>query len=316
MTEIRCGTRGSLLALTQTQLVIDALTQKHPELRVQRLEIKTIGDRKQDTPSASLTDKKDWVYDLELALLNNSIDFAVHSSKDIPHVIEPGTAIFPVLGRGNPRDSFVGKLLESGSRLAFADLPHGAKVGTASLRRRAYLQKMRPDLDVVEYRGNVPTRLKRMDDNGDVMGIVLATTGLERLQLTDLQYETFTTEQMLPALNQATLAVQIREGDAHMQKLFEAIIDVPTQATWRAERVIAERLQGDCRTAMAVFAECNDNILTLNACVMMPDGSHAITASGFATRDNCNELGNEVADELLRLGAREIIEKSRKALFR
>jgi len=315
--EVRCGTRGSLLALTQTQLVIDALTQKHPQLKVQRLEIKTIGDRKQDTPSASLTDKKDWVYDLELALLNNSIDFAVHSSKDIPHTIEPGTAIFPVLKRGNPRDSFVGRLLDdSGKRLAFADLPHRATVGTASLRRRAYLQKMRPDLDVVEYRGNVPTRLKRMDADGDVMGIVLATTGLERLKLTDLQYETFTTQQMLPALNQATLAVQIREDDKHMQKLLEATIDTPTQATWRAERVIAERLQGDCRTAMAVFAECNDDVLTLNACVMMPDGSHAINASGQATCDNASELGNSVADELLRLGAQDIIAKSRKALFR
>jgi len=315
--EVRCGTRGSLLALTQTQLVIDALTQAHSNLQVQRMEIKTIGDRKQDTPSASLTDKKDWVYDLELALLNNNIDFAVHSSKDIPHIIEPGTLILPVLKRGNPHDSFVGRLsADTGKRLAFADLPHGAKVGTASLRRRAYLLKMRPDLDVVEYRGNVPTRLSRMDQNDDVQGIILATTGLERLKLEDLEYETFSAEQMLPALNQATLAVQIRENDSHMRSLIEPIIDAPTLATWRAERVIAERLQGDCRTAMAVFAECQGNDLVLNACVMLPDGSEAINAHGQSSVEKADELGNEVADKLLNLGASDIIERSRKNRFR
>jgi hydroxymethylbilane synthase len=310
--KIRCGTRGSLLALAQTQMVIDALHQKHPHIQIERLEVKTIGDRKQDTPAASHTDKKDWIYDLELALLDNTIDFAVHSSKDIPYVIEPGTALLPVLKRGNPRDSFVGQLLSpSGERLKFADLPQGAKVGTSSLRRKAYLLRLRPDLDVVEYRGNVPTRLQKMDSKGDVMGIILATTGLERLNFTDLQYETFSIDEMTPALNQATLAVQFRENDDAVKTLLEAVVDAPTYATWRAERTIAEILKGDCKTAMAVFAECKGDTLSLTATVMLPDGTNAVHADASALTSEPEKLGEKVGMRLLELGAQAIIDQSR-----
>lgn len=315
--KFRCGTRGSKLALAQTQLVINALRQCHAGLEIERIEVKTLGDRKQDTPSASLTDKKDWIYDLELGLLNNTIDFAVHSSKDIPHVVEPGTALLPVLKRGNPCDSFVGRRsLETGERILFADLPQGAKVGTASLRRRAYLLRMRPDLDVVEFRGNVTTRIERMDSGAEVMGIILATSGIERLGFTDLVYETFTTTQMLPALNQATLAVQFRENDNAIREALQPLIDAETHATWRAERTVAEVLQGDCRSAMGIFAQCKGDQLHLDSSVMLADGTEGIEANDTGTVDQPDQLGKAVAGRLMALGAQELIEKSRKLRFR
>ncbi len=310
--KIRCGTRGSMLALMQTQMVIDALEQRNPQVQVERHEVKTLGDRKQGTAAASFTDKKDWVYDLELALLNDDIDFAVHSGKDIPYVIEPGTALLPVLVRGNPFDAFIGRVQSAtGERLKFADLPHGAKVGTASLRRRAFLLQLRPDLAVIEHRGNVPTRLQKMDESDDIMGIVLARAGLERLQLKDLQYETFKPNEMLPALNQATLAVQFRQEDQRMRDILQTLVDAPTQATWRAERRIAEILQGDCKSAIAVFAECINDKLHLQAKVMLPDGTQSISADGSSSLADAEALGETVGNRLLALGAQQIIEKSR-----
>lgn len=310
--KIRCGTRGSVLALNQTQLVIDALTSRHPQLEVERHEVKTLGDRKQGTPAASFSDKKDWVYDLELALLDNAIDFAVHSSKDVPYELEPGTALLPVLPRGNPFDAFVGRINRAtGERLKFVDLPQGAKVGTASLRRRAFLLQLRPDLQVIEHRGNMTTRLQKMDDSDDIMGIILASAGLERLQLSDLVFETFSAEEMLPALNQATLAVQFRAEDHAMRDKLQAIVDPATLATWQAERTIAEILQGDCKSAIAVYAQCVEDKLFLQAKVMLPDGSASVSAEDSATLDDAVDLGECVGNRLLALGAQKIIEQSR-----
>jgi hydroxymethylbilane synthase len=312
---IRCGTRSSLLALTQTQLVINALQDKHAPLTVARHEIKTLGDRKQGTAAASQSDKKDWVYDLELALLNQQIDFAVHSSKDIPYQIEPGTALLPVLPRANPHDAFVGRhCADTNQRLLFADLPLGAKVGTASLRRQAFLLRMRPDLKVVEYRGNVPTRLQKLDESDDIMGIVLASAGLERLNQTTLQYQTFLPDEMLPAINQGTLAVQFRSDDTRTRQFLQTLVEPTTQATWLAERAVAEVLKGDCKSAIGIFAACDSDRITLNACVMLPDGSEYLTATGSAPSAQAAELGQRIADRLLAQGAMALIEKSRKLI--
>jgi hydroxymethylbilane synthase len=308
--KIRCGTRSSLLALTQTQLVIDALEMAHKPLQVERHEIRTLGDRKQGTPAASHSDKKDWIYDLELALLDNQIDFAVHSSKDIPYQIEPGTALLPVLKRANPRDAFVGRQLGNG-RLLFADLPKGAKVGTASLRRQALLLKMRPDLIVVEHHGNVPTRLQKMDDSEDIMGIILASAGLERLNIADLKYESFSTQDMLPAINQGILAVQFRANDEKVRALLESIVDSATQNTWLAERTVAEILKGDCKSAIGIYAHCANELLSLSACVMLPDGSEFVIADDTASLTEAYQLGQKIGNRLLELGAMKIIEKSR-----
>jgi hydroxymethylbilane synthase len=314
MTMIRCGTRGSLLALTQTQLVIDALQKKDPEIKVERLEVKTLGDKKQGTQQASQSDKKDWVHELEMALLNHRIDFAVHSGKDIPYEIEPGTALLPVLTRATPFDAFVGRKLsiDSSSRVQFIDLPKEAKVGTASLRRRAFLLNLRPDLTLIEHRGNVPTRLQKMDESPDMMGIILAGAGLERLQIQGLHYEQFSSVEMLPALNQGTLVVQFREEDQAVWKALQLLVERETYAAWLAERTVAEILQGDCKSAIGIFAECDHEFLFLSAIVLLPDGREAIKATDSALLSEARILGEKVGHRLLELGAKQIIEKSRQ----
>ena len=310
---IRCGTRGSQLALAQTTLVSDALKKAHKNLEVEVLEVKTLGDRKQGTPEASQSDKKDWIIDLELALLNNTIDFAVHSSKDVPYELEPGTALLPTLTRANPFDAFIGrKISASGDRLNFSDLPLGAKVGTASLRRRAFLLKLRPDLVVVEHRGNVPTRIQKLDDSEELMGIILASAGLDRLKIPDLKFERFPATDMTPALNQGTMAVQFRADDHQTRALLEKLLDPATHATWLAERTVAEILEGDCKSAIASYAECSENTLRLIATVMLPDASESITTTESGTLDQAKLLGETVGHRLLELGAKKIIEKSRR----
>lgn len=312
MIKLRCGSRGSQLALVQTQLVIDALQRTHPLIQIERLEVKTLGDLKQGTPQASHSDKKDWTFELELALLNHRIDFAVHSGKDIPYAIEPGTALLPVLTRGNPMDVFIGrKILEDGTRLKFADLPKGARIGTASLRRQAYLLQLRPDVSIIEHRGNVPTRVRKMDESPDLMGIVLASAGLDRLQLAGLTYEPFSAQEMLPAVNQGTLVVQFRVDDPKVRNAFLPLVNDTTYATWLAERTVAEILQGDCRSAIAIYAECIEDALCLSASVMLPDGSECIHAAESLTRAESVRLGSQVAHRLLELGAKKLIEKSR-----
>jgi hydroxymethylbilane synthase len=311
--KFRCGTRGSLLALAQTKLVIDALEKANKSLKIEQHQIKTLGDRKQGTPEASQSDKKDWIIDLEMALLNSEIDFAVHSSKDIPYEIEVGTALLPVLTRAKPFDAFVGrKISADGQRLKLADLPSGAKVGTASLRRRAYLLNLRPDIHVIEHRGNVPTRIQKMDDSDDIMGAIIASAGLARLDIPGLEYEIFSAEQMLPALNQGTLAVQFRAEDQLTKELLLNLVDPATQASWLAERRVAEILEGDCKSAIACFAQCEDDQVFLRATVMLPDGSESVTASERGTFAQAHDIGQTVGYRLLELGAKQIIDKSRR----
>lgn len=310
MKKIRCGTRGSLLALAQTGLVLEAFHYLYPDVEIERHEVKTLGDRKQGTKLASHSDKKDWVYDLEMALLNHQIDIAVHSGKDIPYLIEPGTSLIPVLKRANPFDAFIGRKMGS-ERVQFTDLPLGSVVGTASLRRKAFLLQMRPDLIIVEHRGNVPTRLQKMEERADMQGIVLASAGLDRLRVEGLKYEAFSQEQMLPALNQGTLVVQIREEDQEVRRMIESLVHRDTHAAWLAERSVAEILKGDCKSAIGIFAKCKENVLDLTSIVMLPDGTHFVKAKSEGQLEEAFELGRQVGHQLIDLGANEIIEKSR-----
>lgn len=311
---VTCGTRGSTLAVMQTQLVVDALKGKHPGLEVDIQQMTTRGDHIQDDPQGGITNKKDWIYELEIAILRSAIDFAVHSSKDIPRLIEAGTALLPVLARGNSGDAFIGRLIsETGERIEFSDLPKGAKVGTSSLRRRAYLLKLRPDLNVVESRGNVPERLQYMDDNqeNDLMGILLAAAGLERLQLNNLQYQIISKDLMLPGLSQGTLAVQFRENDEQIKTLLNSLVDESTLRCWQAERSVIKILQPHCRSVIAAYAECAGDELILKADVMLADGSKSISAEGRSNKNQAINLGEMVAQQLLEKGAQQLIDACR-----
>ncbi|MCB0353162.1 MAG: hydroxymethylbilane synthase [Bdellovibrionales bacterium] len=310
---IRIGTRGSLLALTQSKLVLSHLNQIRPELACELVEIKTLGDRKQGTANARQSDKKDWVYDLEIALLHNEIDFAIHSGKDCPSEVEPGTALRSVLERADPRDAFIGrKDPERGTRLSFAELSEQSVIGTASLRRRAQILKRHPNARVLEHRGNVPTRIQKLDESKELDGIILACAGLNRLAPHGLTFEPIETTNMLPALNQGTLVVQFREGDTQIESILEPLSHSDTQASWLAERAVAKALEGDCRSAIGIFATVRENLISLSAEVLLPDGSQFLEYSLEGDVLDAENIGSVVGEELLKRGAKALLDASHR----
>ena len=307
MQNIVIGTRGSALALAQTEMVKAQLIAKNPNLSVSVQIIKTEGDRKQDTALEAQSDKKDWIIDLERALLAKEIDLAVHSGKDVPAEIETGTEIRSIMKRATPYDVFIGKRQPNGSRLAFADLPQGAIIGTASLRRRASLLSYRSDFVVRDHRGNVPTRLRKLDESPDLSGIVIAAAGLERLGLTDISYEHLDCAIMLPSMNQGILAVQIRQGDLRITPLIDSVVDTETAAEFAAERAVAEILGGDCHSAISIFARVNSGAISVAARVFASDASNSISHTANGPIERAVELGRSVGHEILRKGGDAIL---------
>ncbi len=307
MKRIVIGTRGSALALAQTELVKANLISANPGFTVDVTVIKTEGDRRQGSALAAQSDKKDWIIDLERALLANEIDLAVHSGKDVPAEIEKGTEVRSALKRANPFDAFIGKRLPNGSRLAFADLPQGAIIGTASLRRRASLLSHRPDLVVRDHRGNVPTRLQKLDDSPDLSGIILAAAGLERLALADVSYEVIDQAVILPSMNQGALAVQIRSGDLRIGQLVSSIVDANTLAEFSAERAVSEVLGGDCHSAISIFAQASNGSISVSSRVFAKDSKSSIFYSASGPIDKAAETGQRVGQEILKRGGAEIL---------
>ncbi len=305
-TTLRIGTRKSNLALVQTEMVKAALLAAHPGLTVEVVHIRTRGDKKQGTEHAKISDKKDWVWELELALLANEIDLAVHSGKDVPGVLEAGTLVCSLLPRANAFDCYVAKS-GSGMPLRFNELPPGALVGTASLRRSAMLRTLRPDLKIIEHRGNVPTRLAKLESTADLCGIVLACAGLERLGLRTDSCEEFGIDQLLPAMNQGILAGQMREDDAGTATLVKPLQDPVTQRALEAERACAHALGGDCHSAMGVFAEPHEGGLLLRARVLSHQGDKAIGDWITCAFDESSAAGVALARKLLAQGAGELL---------
>lgn len=307
MERLVIGTRGSALALAQTNLIKAELQSKNPGLTVDIQIIKTEGDRKQGTPLAAQSDKKDWIIDLERALLAQEIDLAVHSGKDVPAELETGTEIRSALKRANPFDVFIGRRLSSGARISFSDIPVGATIGTASLRRRASLLSYRKDLLVRDHRGNVPTRLQKLDDSPDLAGIILAAAGLERLALPDVTYEVIDQSIILPAMNQGALAVQIRQGDVRMDRFLTSIVDTNTAAEFAAERAVSEVLGGDCHSAISIFARASGDTITVSSRVFAKDGSSSLAHSGNGPITKAAAIGQRVAEELLERGGAALL---------
>ncbi len=305
--KLRAGTRGSDLALTQTNSVVAALQSRSPKCEIETITVKTLGDSKQGTPQAAQSDKKDWILELELAVLRGDIDFAIHSGKDVPCDYEDGTTIHSVLPRANPFDIFIGK-----PGLTLDLLPENAVVGTASLRRRAQLILHRSDLSVIPHRGNVPTRIRKLEESEELSGIVLAGAGVERLKLSNVESQNMTPPHFIPALNQGILCVQYRSDDEKTKELLASLIDPPTECAFQAEREIAEVLQGDCKSAIAIYAEINGQELTLTARVMTPDGKRDLRIQKQGPASAPKELGQRVAEELMGNGARTILEESRE----
>jgi hydroxymethylbilane synthase len=295
---LRIGTRGSPMALRQTTLVRDRLAAAHPNLAapeaIEIVTIRTTGDRVQDRRLAEIGGKGLFTKEIEEALFAGRIDLAVHSLKDVETWLPDGLEIACVLARDDPRDAFLSMQAPS-----LAALPKGAKIGTASLRRQAQLLRHRPDLVVVPIRGNVNTRLKKLDSR-EVDAMVLALCGLERLCLAEYATEILSRDVMLPAVGQGALAIECRAGDDGLWRLLEPLHDSSSAACVKAERAMLAALDGSCRTPIAGLAELDGDRLVLEGLLLTPDGSAEIRARCAGGAGDAERLGTELGGELRR----------------
>ena len=295
---LRIGTRGSPMALHQTTLVRDRLLAAHPDLTVANavevVTIRTTGDQVQDRRLAEIGGKGLFTKEIEEALFAGRIDLAVHSLKDVETWLPDGLEIACVLPRDDPRDTFVSMQAPS-----FDALPKGARIGTASLRRQAQLLRRRPDLTVVPIRGNVNTRVKKLEA-GEVDALVLALCGLERLGMAGQATEILSREIMLPAVGQGVLAVECRAADEGLRRLLEPLHDPRSAACVKAERAMLAALDGSCRTPIAGLAELDGDRLMLEGLLLKPDGSAEIRDRCVGAIGEAESLGIELGGELRR----------------
>jgi hydroxymethylbilane synthase len=295
---LRIGSRGSPMALRQTTLVRDRLVAAHPDLAapgaVEIVTIRTTGDRVQDRLLAEIGGKGLFAKEIEEALIAGRIDLAVHSLKDLETWLPDGLVVACVLPRDDPRDVFI-----SASGVSLAELPEGARVGTASLRRQAQLLRYRPDLAVVPIRGNVGTRLSKLQA-GEVDAIVLALCGLERLDLIGPAIEILSREVMLPAVGQGALAIECRADDEIVRRLFEALHDPISAACVGVERAMLAALDGSCRTPIAGLAEAANGQLTIEGVLLKPDGSDEVRGRRQGEIADADAIGLDLGRELRR----------------
>ena len=298
---IRLGTRGSDLALSQTERVgamIRALGHEYEIVKIQ-----TSGDRLSG-PVSDAGGKSLWVRELEEALLQGSIEAAVHSAKDVPAGLLDGLTIGAFPEREDPRDVFIGA---PGRR--FAALPPGSRIGTGSARRIAQLRSMRPDLEPVPIRGNLPTRLAKIESMG-LDGVIVAAAGLVRLGLDDQILDPLDPERYIPAGGQGALAVEVRIDDEEVQQVINQLDDYNVAAQVRAERAFLLEVGGDCHSAVAAHAMIHGVRLRLRSLVLSTDGSERIEGSGEGELSAPETLGVSLGRELLQRGARRILEEN------
>jgi hydroxymethylbilane synthase len=296
---VRIATRRSALAKWQANHVRDLLRAREPELPVELLELMTRGDRILDVPLAEVGGKGLFVKEIEDALLRREAQIAVHSMKDLPAVLADGLVIAAVPPREDPRDALVSK----GRRLE--DLPKGARVGTASLRRAAQLKAVRPDLQVETIRGNVQTRLRKVEEGFDA--VVLAYAGLRRLGLDGAVVQIFSPEEMLPAVAQGALAIEARADDAETLRRLAPLDDAATRHQVEAERGFMRRLQGGCQVPLAGFARVEGDTVRIRGLVASLDGTRVIRGERAGKVSDADRVGDALADDLLAQGADEIL---------
>ncbi len=308
---LRVGTRGSRLALWQAEHVAACLRREHPGLVVEQLVLSTAGDRVVDVALSKVGDKGLFTRELEEALGEGRIDVAVHSLKDLPTEMPDGLALGAVLQREDPRDALVGPWTGG-----LDGLPDGARVGTSSLRRRAQLLARRPDLRVVDLRGNVPTRLTKRE-RGECDAAVLALAGLRRLGLEHAVGTVLEPQAMLPAVGQGALAVQSRRGDARVAALLGPLDHGPTRLAVAAERGFLARLEGGCQVPVGCLATTATTSLRLRGLVADVDGSVVVSGvveEAVGDEPAATALGERLAERLLANGAREILSRVRAAV--
>ena len=298
---LRIATRQSPLALWQANFVKAELEKYHPNLTVELVTMVTKGDVILDTPLAKIGGKGLFVKELELALLEERADIAVHSMKDVPMSFPEGLGLAVICEREDPRDAFV-----SNRYASLAELPEGAIVGTSSLRRQCQLMAAYPHLTVKSLRGNVGTRLSKLD-NGEYDAIILASAGLIRLGMPERIKSFISVEDSLPAAGQGAVGIETRVNDTRVLNYLAKLNHNPTACCVMAERAMNTRLQGGCQVPIVGFATLNGEELELNALVGSLDGSTIIRASGKAHQRDAEQLGIRIAEQLLAQGADKIL---------
>ena len=299
---LRIATRKSALALWQAEYVKARLEQLHPGLTVSLVPMVSRGDQLLDSPLAKIGGKGLFVKELEAALMADEADLAVHSMKDVPMQFPPGLGLYVICERDDPRDAFV-----SNDHASVDDLPQGSVVGTSSLRRQAQLLAHRPDLQIRFLRGNVNTRLAKLDAK-EYDAIILAAAGLRRLGFHDRIRDSITPEMCLPAGGQGAVGIECRSDDTELHALLGPLNDLDSALRVRAERALNNHLNGGCQVPIACYAERSDGQLWLRGLVGNPDGTLLLTAEARGPETAPEELGVAVAEDLLRQGAKEILD--------
>lgn len=303
MAQLRIGTRGSRLALWQANHVRELLARANLEAELEI--IRTTGDKITDVPLAQVGGKGLFTKEIEEALLAERIDLAVHSLKDLPTQLPPGLKLGAVTRREDPRDALV-----SGNGKRFAELPPGARLGTSSLRRQVQLRNLRRDLIIEPLRGNLDTRLRKLDA-GQYDAIVMAAAGLKRLGWEERATQFFAPEEMVPAIGQGALAIEVRADDPQVAAVLAVLNHAETATTTAAERAFLARLGGGCQVPIAAHARVVGTELHLVGLVAGPDGSPLVRGSVTGRPEAGEALGMRLAEDLLKRGATEILEAMR-----
>lgn len=299
---LRIGTRASQLALWQANWVKSELEKKYPGMEVTLTKIKTIGDKILDVPLAQVGGKGLFVKEIEEAMLRDEIDIAVHSMKDVPTEFPEGLGLYCITEREDPRDAVISR------NVKFADLPQGARIGTSALRRQAQLLKVRPDLEMVIIRGNVETRIRKLEED-KLDAVILAAAGLKRLGFTEKVAEYLDTDLSIPAIGQGALGIECRLADPVITETIAFFNHPATSYAVRAERALLKRCQGGCQVPIAAHGTVEGDVLRLVGFIAAVDGQRSIKGEISGAVEQCEELGILLADRLLASGGKEILEE-------
>lgn len=301
---VKIGTRSSKLALAQAYETRRRLQEAHglPQESIEIVPMSTAGDRIQDRPLAQVGGKGLFTEEIEAALKDGRIDIAVHSTKDMPTVLPEGLHLSTFLEREDPRDAFVGRTAKR-----FLDLPQGATIGSSSLRRQAMIKRLRPDLQVVMFRGNVQTRLRKLDE-GEVDGTFLACAGLRRLGLGDVITDLLEPDFFLPAPGQGAIGIESRIGDERMDALLKPLAHRDTHIALACERAFLASLDGSCRTPIAGLAIVNKDKVSFRGMILTPDGSEAHEVSAEGPAEDASLLGTDAAKRVRAMAGPDFFE--------
>jgi hydroxymethylbilane synthase len=304
---IYIGTRGSKLALWQAEWVKSEIQHLHPEIEISLIKIKTTGDMILDVPLAKIGGKGLFVKEIEEAILRHKVDMAVHSMKDVPTELPEGLHLAAICRREDSRDALITKVQSSEFKVqSYKDLPHGATVGTSSLRRLCQLRNIRPDLKIVQLRGNLDTRIRKLDE-GQFDAIIVAVAGVKRLGLAYRITEILEPEICLPAIGQGAIGIECRVNDKVINTILGALNHQETSISVRTERALLRRLGGGCQVPIAAYARIEDGRVIMDGLVGSITGEKVIKSHAEGKLEDHEKLGTNLAEDLLSRGAKEIL---------